>query len=113
MSPKTIYFGRFISTPTPTDLLIRHGAVLVVGTDGVGAIEKTDWDVKNPEEAKAKFGEGVQVVTAEENGFFFPGYIGLFLSFTPLISSFCCYGLPSGVDQAFCTRPGGQSTQLT
>jgi len=77
MVKKTIYFGRFISTPTPTELLIRSGAVLVAGEDGSGVIEEVDWEVKDPEEAKRKFGM-VDVVTAgKDDGFFFPGFIGM------------------------------------
>lgn len=73
--PKTIYFGRFISTPTPDDLLIQTGAVLVSSGDGHGTIEKVDWTVNGANDALSKFGEEVAVVTANENGFFFPGFI--------------------------------------
>jgi hypothetical protein len=76
MAKKTIYFGRFISTPTPTELLIRSGAVLVAGEDGSGVIEDVDWEVKDLEEAKSKFGV-VDVVTTGNDGFFFPGFIGM------------------------------------
>ena len=77
MVKKTIYFGRFISTPTPTELLIRSGAVLVAGEDGSGVIEEVDWEVKDPEEAKRKFGMVDVVTTGNDNGFFFPGFIGM------------------------------------
>ena len=78
MSRKTIYFGRFISTPTPDELLIRKGAVLVSAIDGTGVIEKVDWTVNGPNDAISKFGEEVGVVTAGDEGFFFPGFIGGF-----------------------------------
>jgi hypothetical protein len=77
MAKKTVYFGRFISTPTPTELLVRSGAVLVAGEDGSGVIEAVDWEVKNPEEAKSKFGVEDVVTTRTEDGFFFPGFIGM------------------------------------
>jgi guanine deaminase len=73
--PKTIFFGRFISTPTPDDLLIQTGAVLVSSTDGHGTIEKVDWTVNGASDASSKFGEEVPVVTTGENDFFFPGFI--------------------------------------
>ncbi len=77
MAKKTIYFGRFISTPTPTELLIQSGAVLVAGGNGAGVIEDVNWSVKTEEEAKEKFGGEGDVVKAEEEGFFFPGFIGM------------------------------------
>jgi len=75
---KTIYFGRFISTPQPDQLAIRTGAVLVDRTDGRGVVEKADWAVSDPDEARGQFGvdDSTPVVTAEEDGFFFPGFIG-------------------------------------
>jgi hypothetical protein len=76
MAKKTIYFGRFISTPTPTELLIRSGAVLVAGEDGSGVIEEVDWEAKDLEEAKSKFGMVDVVTTGNDDGFFFPGFIG-------------------------------------
>jgi hypothetical protein len=82
MMKKTIYFGRFISTPTPAELLIRSGAVLVVGSEdggGSGVIEDVDWEVKSAEEARGKFSGADDVVTGdEEEGFFFPGFIGMY-----------------------------------
>lgn len=76
MAARTIYFGRFISAPSPDELLIRTGAVLVSNRDGRGIIEKTDWTVNGPNDALSKFGIEVPVVTAPDNGFFFPGFIG-------------------------------------
>ena len=74
-----IYFGRFVSVPTPAELLIRSGAVLVVGEDGGGTIEEVDWEVKSADEAKRKLGgeADVLVVTGDQDGFFFPGFIGM------------------------------------
>ena len=40
------------------------------------SIEKVDWTVNGPNDALSKVGEGeVPVVTANDNGFFFPGFI--------------------------------------
>ena len=78
MSQKRIYFGRFISTPKPDELLIRTGAVLVNRKDGRGVIEKASWTVNGPNDAASKLGVEAPVITAEENGFFFPGFIGKF-----------------------------------
>lgn len=86
MVKKTIYFGRFISTPTPTELLIRSGAVLVAGEDGSGVIEEVDWEVKDPEEAKRKFGIADVETTGNDDGFFFPGFIGM----SHFFRSLCC-----------------------
>lgn len=77
MAKKTVYFGRFISTPTPAELLIKSGAVLVAGEDGSGFIEDVDWEVQSAEEARRKFGAEAEVVTGDEDGFFFPGFIGM------------------------------------
>jgi hypothetical protein len=76
MTQKRIYYGRFISTPKPDELLIRTGAVLVDRTDGGGVIEKAIWSVNGPEDAVSKLGVEAPVITAKETGFFFPGFIG-------------------------------------
>jgi hypothetical protein len=76
MPQQTIYFGRFISATKPDELSIRTGAVLVSSTDGRGYIEKVDWTVKEPEDALDRFGVQASVVTSENEGFFFPGFIG-------------------------------------
>lgn len=76
---KTLFTGRFISTPGPNDLLIQEGAVLVSSQNGHGIIEKADWKVTNSTEALSVFGlladEIHEIVSAPENGFFFPGFI--------------------------------------
>lgn len=76
MAQEIIYFGRFVSTPTPDELQIRTGAVLVDSSDGKGIIQKADWTVASPDDAIIKFGVKAPVVIAKENGFFFPGFIG-------------------------------------
>lgn len=78
---RTIYYGRFICTPTPDELLIREGAVLVVGGSGSGVIEDVDWEVDNAEEARERFAKGGDgdLVMGVEHGFFFPGFIGMFV----------------------------------
>lgn len=73
---KTIFFGRFVSTPSSEQLLIRTGAVLVSSADGRGVIEKCDWSVSGPSEAVSKLGVEAPVVCAAEEGWFFPGFIG-------------------------------------
>jgi hypothetical protein len=76
MTQKRIYFGRFISTPRPDELLIRTGAVLVDRRDGRGVIEAANWSVTGPNDAASKLGVEAPVVAAGEDGFFFPGFIG-------------------------------------
>ena len=82
----TIFVGRFISTPAPNDLSIRHGAVLI---DGQGVIEKVKWVSEgetNSMLAQALKSWGIEsfdgrtVVLDDRNeeGFFFPGFIGMF-----------------------------------
>lgn len=78
MGQETIYFGRFISTPQPEQLLIRTGAVLVDRKDGRGVIKKADWTVNGPSDALSKLGVDAPVVTTPESSFFFPGFIGKF-----------------------------------
>lgn len=75
-----IFLGRFISTPTPDQLLIQEGAVLVSSTDGRGFIDAVAWNVSSAEAAIAALGaaSGTTVVTADDQGFFFPGFIGQF-----------------------------------
>lgn len=78
MAQKTIYFGRFISTPKPDELLIRTGAVLVDRNDGRGVIEKVDWTVSSHEAARSSFEVEAPVIATKDNGFFSPGFIGEF-----------------------------------
>lgn len=77
MSQQTIYFGRFIDTPSAEEIRIRTGAVLVNSKDGHGIIEKADWTVNGPNDAASKLGVEAPIVTAQDNGFFFPGFIGM------------------------------------
>lgn len=54
----------------------RAGAEKV---SGQGVIERVDWTVSSPEEARQKFGVGVdeaEVVNCKREGFFFPGFVG-------------------------------------
>lgn len=44
--------------------------------DGTGVIEKADWTVSGPGDAASKLGVEAPIVTAGEDGFFFPGFIG-------------------------------------
>ena len=76
MSQQTIYFGRFIDTPRFDELRIRIGAVLVSSKDGRGIIEQADWTVNVPNDAASKLGVEAPIVTARDDGFFFPGFIG-------------------------------------
>lgn len=73
-----IFLGRFVSTPTPDQLLIEQGAVLVSSADGRGFIKAVAWNVSDPVTATSALGvdSGTTVVTAGDNGFFFPGFIG-------------------------------------
>ena len=76
MTQQTIYFGRFIDTPTSDELRIRTGAVLVSDKNGRGTILKADWTVNGPNDAASKLGVEAPVVTTSDDGFFFPGFIG-------------------------------------
>ena len=74
---KAVFFGRFISTPTPTDLSIRRGAVLVSSSRN-GSIEKVNWDVSTVEDALKAFEvlpEDVGIIECNSEGFFFPGFV--------------------------------------
>lgn len=82
---KQLFFGNFLTHPTPSTMEIKIGAVLVSGADGHGVIEKVDWTVTSLEEAREKFTTGVdKLVTGEgelkvyENrkGWFAAGFIG-------------------------------------
>ena len=110
MGKKTLYFGRFISTPTPTDLLIRQGAVLVGGDDGQGVIIDVTWDVESIGEALSILsgpGSVDGVVIASNNGFFFPGFVGMMVFYT-CFSSRCSIVSPSHVHCASQTRSDSQ-----
>jgi hypothetical protein len=76
MSQQMIYSGRFIDTPTPNDIRIREGAVLVSNQDGTGVIEKADWTGSGSATALQAMCPDAQVVESTTNGFFFPGFIG-------------------------------------
>jgi hypothetical protein len=75
---RQIFYGRFISAPTPDELVVENGAVLVVDTDGRGTIQQVAWNLTGPEEAPAALGvdDDVPVIEAADDGFFFPGFIG-------------------------------------
>ena len=74
-----IFVGRFVSTPTPGQLFIEQGAILVSGADGRGFIKAIAWNVSDGTTAASALGvdSGTTVVTAGDNGFFFPGFIGM------------------------------------
>jgi hypothetical protein len=44
--------------------------------NGRGVIEKVAWDVKSANDAVSKLGAKATVVSASDDGFFFPGFIG-------------------------------------
>jgi hypothetical protein len=77
---RTIFCGRFVSSPDPgptTALEIKEGAVLI--SYPAGTIEEVDWTVSSPEEARSRFGVGVdegEVVNCAREGYFFPGFVG-------------------------------------
>ena len=75
---KILFFGRFISTPTPHALSIQRGALLVSSSRN-GTIEKVKWDaISTVEDALDAFNirkEAVEIVQCEEEGFFFPGFV--------------------------------------
>lgn len=74
-----IFFGRFISTPAPDQLLIQQGAVLVSSGDGRGFINAVAWNVSDPGAAITALGaaSGTTIITSDDQGFFFPGFIGM------------------------------------
>lgn len=78
-SSEQIFYGRFISTPSIDELLIQTGAVLVSNNNGSATILNAVWDVQSPEDAQAQFNVGseVPVIQAADDGFFFPGFIGI------------------------------------
>lgn len=77
ISGRTLFFGRFISTPGPETLLVQQGAVLVSSTDSKGVIDKVDWTVRSSGEALARWhlDQDLIVFRSTENGFFFPGFV--------------------------------------
>ena len=78
MGKRFLFHGRFISAPTPHQLLIQQGAVLVSRNDGHGLIEKTNWAANTIEQALESFGlqqADVEIIRASESTFFFPGFI--------------------------------------
>ncbi|KAK6385704.1 hypothetical protein LTS17_001275 [Exophiala oligosperma] len=72
-----VFFGRFISTPAQDVLSIEMGAVLVNSSEGHGVIEKAVWNVTDVESALEQLGAGnnATVISAADDGFFFPGFI--------------------------------------
>src|SRR5689334_4960354 len=65
-----IFFGRFISTPTPDQLLIQQGAVLVSSGDGKGFINAVAWNVSDPGAAITALGaaSGTTIITSDDQG---------------------------------------------
>lgn len=77
-STQQVFFGRFISTPSPDQLSINTGAVLVSSSDGRGTIQNAVWNVTDAATALSSLGvaSNVPVIYAADDGFFFPGFIG-------------------------------------
>lgn len=73
-----VFYGRFISTPTPDEVVIQNGAVLVSSDDGIGTIVASTWDADSLENAIQQLGAPNETVVVQsgEDGFFFPGFIG-------------------------------------
>lgn len=74
---RTIYFGRFIDTPTADGVRVRVGAVLVDRNDGYGLIENEVWGLERMLEVHEKLGvsKNINIVTCPPDGFFFPGFV--------------------------------------
>ncbi|KAL9625710.1 MAG: hypothetical protein Q9160_000030 [Pyrenula sp. 1 TL-2023] len=89
--PKTLYIGRFIHTPTPTDLGIHERGAALVDNEAGGVIVKLAWEEQEVEDLISgllfgdAWGEEVEVVRlqggnendkeTEELGFWFPGFV--------------------------------------
>ena len=76
---RKVFLGRFIHVPSPDELSINQGAILV---DQDGTISKIAWGEELSErKAKSALGigdENVVMVRCGEGGFFFPGFIGMY-----------------------------------
>ena len=78
-----VFFGRFISTPTKDELQITEGAILVSGGKEGGVILTSAWGIKKLKQALKALGveeEEVEIYQTGEQGFFFPGFIGKWLT---------------------------------
>ncbi len=75
-SKRTIYVGRFIHCLSLTELEICEKGV--IGVDAQGSIAFVERDVQDVEVEFEKYGwRGCEVVRVDEEGFFFPGFIGM------------------------------------
>ena len=76
---KTIYLGSFVHCETLTELdICEKGAI---GVDENGVIQLVEKDVE-VEKVQEKHGDwkDAKVVRLRGNGFFFPGFIGMYIS---------------------------------
>ncbi|HEX3643917.1 MAG TPA: hypothetical protein VHV10_21715 [Ktedonobacteraceae bacterium] len=75
---RTIYCGAFVHCLTPQQLDICNKAA--IGVDENGKIAFVHRDVKDFDSVKGGAGwEDAKIVRLEHSGFFFPGFIGMFL----------------------------------
>lgn len=86
---KTLYIGRFIHCKTLTELDICDNGTIGVDENGnIAFVERQGADAGLGNGINVREGwEGAKVVRCDEDGFFFPGFIGMVYSFifTPLL----------------------------
>jgi guanine deaminase len=77
--PNTIYFGSFVHSISLSELEICEKGAIGVDANGVIQFVERDCDLAKVQEKHAEW-KDAEVVRVGENGFFFPGFIGMYPS---------------------------------
>ena len=79
---KALYIGTFAHTPTLGSLEIHEKSA--IGVDEFGKIVFIEKEVESVEEVLGRYPEWAtsgRIVRTGENGFFFPGFVGMYLCY--------------------------------
>jgi guanine deaminase len=77
--PNTIYLGAFVHSISLSELEICDKGAIGVDTNGVIQFVERDIELAQVQEKHAEW-KDAKVVKVGENGFFFPGFIGMYCS---------------------------------
>lgn len=77
--PNTIYLGAFVHSISLSELEICDKGAIGVDSNGVIQFVERDIELAQVQEKHAEW-KDAKVVKVGENGFFFPGFIGMYYS---------------------------------
>lgn len=80
---KTIYVGTFVHSISLAELEIGENGAIGVDENGVIQFVHKDVDLKTVHEEHPEWREA-KIAEVKGNGFFFPGFVGMFYPLTPI-----------------------------